>query len=247
MSTPVLLQHLCEWIEASCRQPGLLSNLHCFRMFSSVPLPDGGTVSAVSVRHQTSSMGRAPDQFVAEIWNLCHGSIRTADVKEMCLALATFRAWYSGILEEAEVAGLRPRHRFSVHGNLIGVSVEPAATVDLLSHHGGEVAFWTYRVSAGRTVFDPHYGEDQSVSRSELSPMLDHLAWEEVPLSGGDRRGRRLRRMIGTTKVWWVPHALRKGWPDSHSVHPLRPLEATTCVRTRPREEGRGFQQPRPS
>jgi len=181
MSSPVLLQHLCEWIEAPSRQPGLISNLHCFRVFRSVPLPGGATVSAVSIRHQTSSGSRAPDQYVAELWNLCHGSIGTADVKEICLALATFRAWYSGMLEEAEVAGLRRRHRFSVHGNLIGVSVESAAEVDLLSHHGGEVAFWTSRICEGRTEFDPHYGEEYPGSESELVPMLDHLVWEEVP------------------------------------------------------------------
>jgi hypothetical protein len=180
MCIPDLLQHLYAWIEALHLPLEAIPNLHCFRLFRSVPLPDGGTVSAVSIRHQAPRAARAPDLFVAELWTLRQGPIRPADAKDMCLALATFRAWYAEILEEAEVEGLRRRHRFSVHGNLIGASVEPAAAVDLLSYHGGEVAFWTYLVGVDSVRFEPHYGEGQPNSRSVLVPMLNHLSWEAL-------------------------------------------------------------------
>ncbi|HLY73998.1 MAG TPA: hypothetical protein VKU80_07750 [Planctomycetota bacterium] len=173
-----LLQQLSDWIETYYHRPGLLPNLHCIRVLKNVSLPGGSVVSAVSVRHQTPRHSHAPDVFVAELWNLRHGPIRPVDIKNMCLALATFRAWYSEILEEAELSGLRRRHRFSVHGNLIGVSVKVTDVVDLLSHHGGEVAFWTYRVSSGRTEFDPYCGEGLRAPRPTLAQMLDHLAWE---------------------------------------------------------------------
>jgi hypothetical protein len=178
MTSPDLLERLCEWIEASYHQSGTILDLHCSRVFKSVPLPDGAAVSVVSVRHQTPRAAGAPDLFVVELWNVCRAPVQQVDVKEMCLALATFRAWYSEILEEAEIEGLRRRHRFSVHGNLVGPSVDAAAMIDLLSHHGGEVAFWIYRESAGRAEFDPHYGEGPRASRSALVQILDHLAWE---------------------------------------------------------------------
>ena len=175
MSSPDLLQHLHGWIKGNSPPP---LTLHCFRLFKAVPLPDGGTISAVSVRHQRSGSPRAPELVVAELWNLCDGPVQAADVKEMGVALATFRAWYAEILEEAETEGLRRRHRFSVHGNLIGPSVQSSALVDLLSHHGGEVAFWTVRRTPDGTEFEPYYGEDQRPSPSVLARMLDHLAWD---------------------------------------------------------------------
>ena len=177
MST-ALLQQLSEWIRTYYHRFGSPPNLHCIRVLQNVPLPDGSAVSAVSIRHQTPRVSHAPDQFVAELWNLRHGPIRSVDIKDRCLALATFRAWYSEILEEAELAGLQRRHRFSVHGNLIGRSVKANGVVDLLSHHGGEVAFWTYRVSSGRTEFEPYCGEERHDPKPTLAEMLDHLAWE---------------------------------------------------------------------
>jgi len=172
------LQHLSEWIERDYHHPGSTSNLHCLRVLQNVSLPDGSEVSAISVRHQTPRSSNGPDLFVAELWNLHDRPIRPVDIKDMCLALATFRAWYSQILEEAELAGLRRRHRFSVHGNLIGRSVNATDIIDLLSHHGGEVAFWTYRDSSGRTEFAPYCGEEGLDAKSKLAEMLDHLAWE---------------------------------------------------------------------
>src|SRR5579862_2987034 len=89
------LQQLSEWIETRYHRPGSLPNLHCIRVLKNVPLPDGSMVSAVSVRHQTPRVARAPELFVVELWNLRPGPIRPVDIKDMCLALATFRAWYS--------------------------------------------------------------------------------------------------------------------------------------------------------
>lgn len=178
MASAGLLDHLYRWIATEYPETGVLPNLHCFRVFRSISLPDGGNVSAVSVRHQIPAAPKAPEHVVVELWNLCRRRILPADVKEMCLYLATFRASYAEILEAAELEGLRRRHRFSLHGNVVGESVEAAATVDLLSHHGGEVAFWTYRESVAGVEFEPYYGESHGVRGSALARMLDHLAWE---------------------------------------------------------------------
>jgi hypothetical protein len=183
-----LADDLCHWIESSSKEPGAPPNLHCFRVFKDVRLPDGGKVFAVSVRHQAPMAPMGPEHFVVELWDLCRSRIQPADVGAMCLALATFRAWYSGILESAEIGGHRRRHRFSLHGNLIGEAVESTQIIDLLSQHGREVAFWTYRVGTGRAEFEPFYGEGACDARSVLSEMLDHLAWEESsdPLASED-------------------------------------------------------------
>jgi hypothetical protein len=178
MSDASLLHHLVDWIEGSYHQAGSLRNLHCFRVFQSVPSPEGGEVAAVSVRHQSAPAPGAPELYVVELWNLCHGPIKLSDVRAALLGLASYRAVYAQLLEEAEMKGLRRRHRLSVHANVMGTEVQPSTAVDLLSQHGAEVAFWTYRVRNGRMELDPFCGEGVAGPEAALAPMLDHLAWE---------------------------------------------------------------------
>jgi hypothetical protein len=178
MSDQSLSNQLVDWIETSYHRPGSCKNLHCFRVFRSVPMPDGQEVAAVSVRHQRSKTSGAPEHFVVELWNMRHGPIEISDVRDACLGLAFYRAEYAQILEDSELKGLRRRHRLSVHANVMGTEVRPSAAMDLLSLQGREVAPWTYRVRHGRTEFDPYYGEAEIVSTSALTAMLDHLVWE---------------------------------------------------------------------
>lgn len=173
-----LVHQLVAWIESSYHQPGSLRNQHCLRVYASVRSPEGGEIAAVSVRHQPPPVSGAPDLYDVELWNLCHGPIELSDVRVAALGLASYRAAYAQILEEAEMKGLQRRHRLSIHANLMGTEVRPSSVVDLLSQQGREVAFWTYRVRDGRTEFDPYCGEGMPEPESALSPMLDHLAWE---------------------------------------------------------------------
>jgi hypothetical protein len=176
-----LLVRFVRWIEASFHPLETLGNLHCSRVWKSVPGPSLGDVTAVSVRHQVPLVSRAPELFVLELWDLLPREVGDADVARMCARLASYRAWYDELLEDAEVEGRRRRHRFSVHGNLVGASVAATPLVDLLSLHGREVAFWTYRVSEGGAEFEPHVREEQPVAASPLVWMLDHLPWEPPP------------------------------------------------------------------
>jgi len=180
MPDPALLHHLVDWIEGSYHQGGSVRNLHCFRVFRSVPSLEGGEVAAVSVRHQSPPTSGALERYVVELRTLCHGPIELSDVRAASLGLASYRAAYAQILEESEMKGLRRRHGLSIHANLMGTEVRPSATVELLSQHGAEVAFWTYRVRNGRTEFEPYCGGEMPETESALAPMLDHLAWETV-------------------------------------------------------------------
>jgi len=106
------------------------------------------------------------------------GEVGDADAARICARLASYRAWYDELLEDAEVEGRRRRHRLSIHGTLVGASVAASPFVDLLSLHGREVAFWTYRLGEGSAEFEPHYREERSSPPSPLGAMLDHLPWE---------------------------------------------------------------------
>jgi hypothetical protein len=135
-------------------------------------------VTAVSIRHHVPLVSRAPELFVVDLWDLRPGEVGDADAARMCARLASYRAWYDELLENAEVEGRRRRHRLSIHGNLVGASVAASPLVDLLSLHGKEVAFWTYRLGEGSAEFEPHYREDRPAPVSPLGALLDHLPWE---------------------------------------------------------------------
>ena len=177
-----LVDDLAAWVEASHPTGGTRRNLHCSRIWKAVPGPSLGGVSVVSVRHQVPLVSRAPDLFVVELWDLRPGEIGDSDAARMCAQLAAYRAWYDEILEEAEIQGRGRRHRFSVHGNLVGASIGASPLIDVLSLHGREVAFWTCRRSEDGTDFLPHFGEERSTAPSPLSAMLDHLPWRAPPL-----------------------------------------------------------------
>jgi hypothetical protein len=176
-----LALQLVRWLESPGHLPGTLRNLHCRRVWESVPGPSLGDVTAVSVRHHVPLVSRAPELFVVDLWDLRPGEVGDADAARMCARLAAYRAWYDELLEDAEVAGRRRRHRLSVHGNIIGASVAASPLVDLLSLHGREVAFWTYRVAEEHAEFEPYYREERPCPPSPLKAMLDHLPWRTPP------------------------------------------------------------------
>lgn len=183
MKSTDLVQQLSRWIEKSNCTGGPAGGLHCFRVQKSAGLPGGSRLAAVSVRHEVPRGGGAPEVVVVELWNLRRGPVEPSHVSETCLHLSSYRAWYAQVLEKAETRGLKRRHRLTVHANVVGTEVRPSAAADLLSHHGREVAFWTYRLRDGRVEFDPYYGEGRPAPKSVLEPMLDHLAWRALAAS----------------------------------------------------------------
>jgi hypothetical protein len=182
MKSADLVDQLAGWIQASHPAGGPVRTLHCFRVWKSVPIPSLGEVAVISVRHQVPLASRAPELLVVELWGLCSGEVGDADVARICAQLATVRAWYDEILEDAEVEGRRRVHRLSVHANLVGDSIAFSPLIDALSLHGREVAFWTSRIVDGTADFMPHVREARSVAPSALAAMLDHLPWAAPPV-----------------------------------------------------------------
>ncbi len=176
-----LVQQLVRWLENPSHPPGTLRSLHCTRVWRSAPGLSLGDVTAVSIRHQVPLVSRAPELFVVNLWDLRPGEVGDADAARMCAQLASYRAWYDELLEDAEVEGRRRRHRLSIHGNLVGASVAPSPLVDLLSLHGHEVAFWTYQPTVDGIKFEPYCLEERATEPSPLMGILDHLPWQAAP------------------------------------------------------------------
>lgn len=170
---------LVRWLESDSHSPKSRPDTHCFRVYRDVALPGGETLTAVSIWHQIPLVPQLPELYFVELWHLQEDPVDEDSVGSMCGILAMFRAWYAAILEKEEFRGRRSRHRFNLHGNVIGRSVVPSRVIDLLSYHGNDVAFWTYRESEGRTEFSPHGALGTREPNSPLSRMLGHLAWEE--------------------------------------------------------------------
>jgi hypothetical protein len=177
-----LIDQLAAWIETSHRPAGVRGSLHCLRVWKSVPAPGLGEVAAVCVRHQIPMVPSAPEHFIVELWDLRPAEVGDADVARICGHLAAYRAWYDAILEDAEVQGRRRMHRLTVQANLVGSSIAGSPLIDVLSLHGREVAFWTWRRGNGLVEFVPHWSETQAAAPSPLGTMLDHLPWGAPPL-----------------------------------------------------------------
>ena len=178
MATALSIDRLSEWILRSY-QPAS-AKVHCIKLQRSVAIPGGNAVHLLSVRHYRGSERRVPEQFVAELWDILPGPAGPAAAAEMFYKLGMFRSWYAQILEDAELRGLKRRHRFSLHANLVAPSVDSGQSLDLLSHYGGELAFWTCQESGGSVELFPHYAAGESETANGLTEALDHLVWDET-------------------------------------------------------------------
>jgi hypothetical protein len=96
--------------------------------------------------------------------------------------LQAFGAWYAELLEAAHRRGFSSRHRLQVSGNLVGARVEAHPLLDLLSHWGGNVSLWTYRVAENRIEVEPYAGLARSLrpARRRLTALLNHLPWRDL-------------------------------------------------------------------
>jgi len=173
------VEQLSEWIRFQYRWPS--PGVHCSMIRKSVALPGGERLDLLSVRHQRAGSAGVPEQFVAEIWDLLPRPAGLDDVARVFRKLGIFRAWYSQILEEAELRGLKRRHRFSVHANLVAPGAESGPLLDFLAQQAGELAFWTYRSGTGGIDLSPYYPERESEAPNMLAETLNHLSWAEDP------------------------------------------------------------------
>ena len=180
MGTALPVKELSDWIRRAFRPRS--AGDHCVSVRERVRLSGGDVVDLLSVRHRLAPGGKGPESFVAELWELLPGPAGDGHVSGMFRKLGIFRAWYAQILEAAEVRGLRRRHRFSLHGNVVAPVVEPGPLTDLVAQHGGEVALWTYGAGQNPIEFLPHTAgtEEEEEPANELALCLDHLAWEET-------------------------------------------------------------------
>lgn len=179
MARELSVLDLEKWIRRTHIPDGAVA--HCAKFQKAVALPGGGRVDLVSIVHREGA-SPAPDHFSVGLWDLSDGVPDEDVVGKMCAKLAIFRAWYAQILEKAEILGRRRRHQVSLHGNLVLRKVPPpGALVDLLSHFGGDLAFWISPGGLDRTELYPYYGKNAPSTGNRLSVSLDHLGWESHP------------------------------------------------------------------
>lgn len=178
MGASALIDQLSDWIRFvyEPRTP----ELHCLRLRRDVALPGGGAVGLLAVRHSISASPGAPDHFKAELWDLQETQAGADAVAGLFRKLGVFRAWYSQLLEDAEVLGRKRRHRFSVHANLVAPGVQEDPLLHLLAQYAGEVAVWTCSGGAGSFDLVPYYPGEATDFPNGLAESLDHLPWVEA-------------------------------------------------------------------
>ena len=171
-----LVTGLAAWIpEAFAPGRGKSMELH-----PHVRIPAAGPVDLVSVRQEA-------DRFAVGLWSILPGTAGDRSVDAMTRRLHAFEAWYSELLERAELQGFRPIHRLSITGNVVARGVRRSALVDLLSTRGPSICFWTWRRAAAGFEVVPFYGECPALSssRPRLRELLSRLQWEDAAASAG--------------------------------------------------------------
>jgi len=177
-----LTEALCAWIEGTYNHPEWRENNHCFTVRKDVRIPESGLVDAVSVGHRPPAADGEPDVFSICLWQLEPVAVDVPAIDRMSRHLHAFGAWYSELLEAAQCRGFASRHRVLLRGNLVGASVLPDPMIDLLSHWGREISFWTYARTGERIEVEPYYGTARSLrpARRRLTELLDHLKWRDL-------------------------------------------------------------------
>ena len=177
MSDTTLTKSLAGWVGSTLNAPGSSGREHCFQARPLFRIPGAGRVDLLTVRHETGG----PDRFRVDLWTILPRALQDKDLDAMMRRLHAFEAWYAELIEQAETQGFRPGHRLSVRGNLVGKSVRRSPLVDLLSHWGSSVFFWTWkRAGAGLEIL-PAYDRAPALgaARAQLKTLLDHLPWED--------------------------------------------------------------------
>lgn len=187
MKNSVLTGSLCTWIAETYNHPEWREQNHCFTVRRDVRLPEAGVVDAISVAHRGPTPEEGADVFHVSLWQLEPVAVDVPALDRLNRQLQVFGAWYAEFLEAAQCRGFTSRHRLRVSGNLVGPGVRPDPLLDLLSHWGGNVSFWTYRQTESRLEVEPYTGTARSLrpARRRLTDLLEHLRWRdlEVPLA----------------------------------------------------------------
>ena len=177
MSDTPLANALANWVGSTLKAPGTPGRDHCFELRPRFRIPGAGSVDLLTVRHDMGS----GDRFRVDLWGILPGSVREKHVDAMTRRLHAFQAWYAELIEHAETQGFTPGHRLSVRGNLVGKSVRHSPLINLLSHWGSSMFFWTWTSSAAGLEVLPAYDRAPALkaARTQLKALLDHLAWED--------------------------------------------------------------------
>ena len=177
MSGTTLTKALAGWVGSTLHTPGAPGNEHCFQVRPHFRIPGAGRVDLLTVRHVAGT----PDRFRVDLWVIVPRIVEERDVDTMTRRILAFQAWYAELTEHAETQGFSAGHRISVAGNLVGRSIRSSPLVDLLSHWGSSVFFWTWkRAGAGIDVL-PAYDKAPALraARLQLKGLLDHLPWQD--------------------------------------------------------------------
>lgn len=176
---------LCAWLRETYDHPEWRENNHCFLVRRDVRIPECGALDAVSVGHRPPTPQGEPDVFSICLWQLEPEGVDLPALDRMGRRLQAFGAWYAEFLEAAQCRGFASRHRVLLRGNLVGASVAPDPLIDLLSHWGRDLAFWTYAADGDRLDVEPYYGTARSLrpARRRLTDLLNHLRWRDLEAS----------------------------------------------------------------
>lgn len=177
MKTVALTKALAGWVGVTLHAPGSPGREHCFQVRPRFRIPGAGRVDLLTVRHDAGT----PDRFRVDLWVVLPHAVEERDVDAMLRRLHAFEAWYAELSEHAETQGFRPGHRISVCGNIAGSSVRRSPLVDLLSHWGSSLYFWTWRRAGDGIDVLPAYDKAPSLkaARMQLRSLLDHLPWQD--------------------------------------------------------------------
>ena len=177
MSDSTLARSLAGWVGSTLNVPGSPGREHCFQIRPLFRIPGAGRVDLLTVRHETGG----PDRFRVDLWNIVPRALADKDVDGMMRRLHAFEAWYAELIEHAETQGFSPGHRISVRGNLVGSSIHRSPLVDLLSHWGSSMFFWTWKRAGSGLEVLPAYDRAPALkaARTQLKALLDHLPWED--------------------------------------------------------------------
>ncbi|HZE96389.1 MAG TPA: hypothetical protein VE981_05155 [Planctomycetota bacterium] len=182
MSGIRLSKGLAAWVESTLNSSGDSAAQHCFELRPRFRIPGSGRVDLLSVRHEKGT----PDHFRVDLWTIVPGAVVEKDVDAMTRSAFAFQAWYAELMEHAETQGFTRGHLLSVRGNLVGASVRRSPLIDLLSHWGSGMFFWTWTRAGDGIEVIPAYDKAPALgaARAQLKALLPHLSWRDVSESG---------------------------------------------------------------
>ena len=186
MNGNTLTKALAGWVGSTLNAPDHPGNEHCFQVRPQFRIPGAGRVDLLTVRHVTGT----PDRFRVDLWVILPRVVEERDVDAMTRRILAFQAWYAELTEHAETQGFTAGHLITISGNLVGRSVRRSPFVDLLSHWGSSLFFWTWKRAGDGIDVLPAYDKAPAVkaARLQLKGLLDHLPWQDCVDRGVKRK-----------------------------------------------------------